>query len=77
GVLVSWLEWADGRAGGLLGPDEVQRRLTERLTDRARDVAAEAERHDGDLRRAAYALAARRLSDATLAAGAEAYGDAA
>ncbi|WP_316015234.1 Glu/Leu/Phe/Val dehydrogenase [Roseobacter sp. HKCCA0434] len=69
GVYVSWLEWVAGRSGEIIAPDEVDRRLKERMTERAKAVRETAAEFECDLRTAAYIEAARRLDDAVTARG--------
>lgn len=73
GVFVSWLEWVHGRSQMPITPDEVASRLENRMTARSKAVADAASRHGVGLRRAAYALAAEKLSKAYCAKGAGAY----
>ena len=73
GVIVSWLEWVQGRTQTPFAPDEVAERLSARLRDRADAVRRTAEENDTDLRTAAYALAAERLVEAAKGFGAEIY----
>lgn len=73
GVVVSWLEWVQGRTEMPLGEEEVRDRLTDRMTSRAKAVREEVGKLDCDLRTAAYALAGKRLAEALRASGAAAY----
>ena len=73
GVFVSWLEWVQGRTQVPFTDEEVRQRLQDRMTSRAGAVADTADDLDCDLRTAAYALAAQRLSAAICAKGSSAY----
>lgn len=73
GVFVSWLEWVQGRSQVPIPAEEVADRLKTRLTARAEAVAEASRELNLGLRGAAYALAARRLSQAIRAGGADAF----
>ncbi len=73
GVFVSWLEWVQGRTRLPFAVDDIAERLQARMHARARAVAEMADDLEGGLRLGAYALAARRLSDAICSKGAAAY----
>ncbi|RED14398.1 Glu/Leu/Phe/Val family dehydrogenase [Pontivivens insulae] len=73
GVFVSWLEWVVNRSGVPMSNDEVTKRLTDRITARAKAVAQKAEELDSDMRTAAYAVAAEQLDKALVARGAGSY----
>lgn len=73
GVFVSWLEWVQGRSQMPIGPSEVAERLRARMCAKADEIVAVSGELDVDLRRSAYVVAARRLSEAVRALGSAAY----
>ncbi len=64
GVVVSYFEWVQDRYGYFWRESEIRERLEEKMVVSFRDVAETAERHQVDLRMAAYILAVGRVAEA-------------
>jgi glutamate dehydrogenase (NADP+) len=69
GVIVSYLEWVQGKAGDYWPADVVRERLEARLAAATDAVVERAERHGTGLRQGAYLLALERLCAAVSATG--------
>ena len=68
GVIVSWYEWIQNRAGDYWEEEEVARRLRQQIQRASHDVSERAG-DPADLRKAAYALAIERITDTVNALG--------
>jgi len=68
GVIVSWFEWLQNRAGEYWTAEDVSARLRERMRNSAAAVSELAERDTG-LRDAAYELAVTRIAESVDALG--------
>jgi glutamate dehydrogenase (NAD(P)+) len=64
GVVVSYFEWVQDRYGYFWKESEIRERLEEKMATSFRDVAESSERHQVDLRMAAYILAVGRIGEA-------------
>ncbi|MHB0869196.1 MAG: Glu/Leu/Phe/Val family dehydrogenase [Chloroflexota bacterium] len=64
GVVVSYFEWVQDRHGYFWREGEIRERLEEKMVVAFRDVAELAERHQVDLRMAAYILGVGRVAEA-------------
>ena len=64
GVVVSYFEWVQDRYGCFWRESEIRERLEEKMVVSFRDVAETAEKHQVDLRMAAYILAVGRVAEA-------------
>ncbi len=73
GVIVSYFEWVQNRAGLYWTLDEVHRRLEERMTRAFDGVLDLMNKHACDGRTAAYLLALTRIGEAVEAQGTRAY----
>lgn len=69
GVYVSWLEWAQTKRAIPYEDGYVAAKLEGAMRNRATQVMEKARKQDGDLRLAAYTLAAERLAGALTARG--------
>jgi len=69
GVTVSYFEWVQNRSGDYWSADEVEKRLTERMSTQFDAVMGIAEARDVSVRMAAYILALERLGEAATAIG--------
>lgn len=61
GVVVSYLEWLQNKAGERWGEDEVNQKLDDYLVRATREMYAYAKQHEVTLKEAAFALAIRRI----------------
>jgi glutamate dehydrogenase (NAD(P)+) len=64
GVTVSWFEWVQDRQGYSWPRQEVHDRLEHVMVDAFNEVAETAEKHNVDLRLAAYVVAVNRVAEA-------------
>ncbi|MEX1220811.1 MAG: Glu/Leu/Phe/Val dehydrogenase [Idiomarina sp.] len=64
GVIVSYMEWVQNRAGDYWSAEKVEERLTDRIERAATNCFDLAAEHELDLRTAAYLKAIKRLADA-------------
>ena len=64
GVVVSYFEWVQDRYGYFWKEEEVRERLQEKMSQAFQDVLAMTERHQVDMRTAAYALGVDRIAEA-------------
>ncbi|MEE4331813.1 MAG: Glu/Leu/Phe/Val dehydrogenase [Wenzhouxiangella sp.] len=69
GVTVSYFEWVQNRSGDYWSADEVEKRLTERMSTQFDAVMDIAEAREVSVRMAAYILALERLGEAATAIG--------
>ncbi|MFH2063493.1 MAG: Glu/Leu/Phe/Val dehydrogenase [bacterium] len=69
GVAVSYFEWVQNRLGYYWGYDEVRQKLETLMKQAYADVRGEADSGSVTLRRAAFALAVRRIAEARTAKG--------
>jgi glutamate dehydrogenase (NADP+) len=69
GVTVSYFEWVQNRSGDYWSADEVEKRLTERMSKQFDAVMDIAEEREVSVRMAAYILALERLGEAATAIG--------
>ena len=64
GVTVSYFEWVQNRMGYYWGDEEVDEKLKHMMTNAFRDIHQTAQKHQIDLRTAAYVTAAKKVVDA-------------
>lgn len=69
GVTVSYFEWVQNRMGYYWGDEEVDEKLKHMMTNAFRDIHQTAQKHQIDLRTAAYVTAAKKVVDAMQALG--------
>ncbi len=69
GVVVSYFEWVQGLQEYFWKEDEVNERLNEIVTKAFRETIEAREKHRTSMRMAAYGLAVRRVSEATVTRG--------
>jgi glutamate dehydrogenase len=69
GVTVSYFEWVQNRMGYYWDDEEVDEKLKHMMTNAFRDIHQTAQKHQIDLRTAAYVTAAKKVVDAMQALG--------
>jgi len=73
GVTVSYFEWVQNRMGHYWSEEEVNHRLHQIMSDQFNVVFNAMERHETDMRTAAYTVALNRLSQAISSLGTQSY----
>jgi glutamate dehydrogenase (NAD(P)+) len=69
GVVVSYFEWVQGLQEYFWKEEEVNKRLDEIVTRAFEETMAMRKQHGTSMRMAAYGLAVRRVSEATVTRG--------
>ena len=69
GVVVSYFEWVQGLQEYFWKEEEVNERLDDIVTRAFRETSAARDQHGTSMRMAAYGLAVRRVSEATVTRG--------
>lgn len=65
GVTVSYFEWVQDLQENFWEEDEINQRLKQKMTRAFRETHEQAQRHNVDMRRGAYAVAVDRVAEAT------------